>query len=130
MQILFGIMALLSAISGLIANSIVFSLLMIFYMRKYDIEYRRKAPKPTVIVCAANRLATGLIVCGARHHDPIMNAQIEAAGCGWVGEEQGFIDNKGNFLTREEAHKIAYWNRQIKYRCGGDKKTLFSENLY
>lgn len=95
-----------------------------------QIEKHEKPTKRRVIVCAANKLASGLIVCGARHHDAFMNAQIKAAGDTHVGEIQGFIDNKGNFLTREEAHKIAYWNRQRKYRCGGDKKTLFSENLY
>jgi len=95
-----------------------------------------KGPKPRVVVCAANRnKVTGAIVCGARHFDQVMRSQINAItgdkqDLDWVGSEQGFIDNFGKFLTREEAHKIAYWNGQRKYRCGGDKDKLFSENLY
>ena len=84
----------------------------------------------SVVVCAANRLASGLIVCGARHHDAVMNEQIRAAGETHIGEEQGFIDQFGNFLTREDARTIALENGQIKKRCGGDSVRLFSENLY
>ena len=84
----------------------------------------------SVVVCAANRLASGLIVCGARHHDTVMNAQIKASGESHVGETQGFIDQFGNFLTRSEALQIAKANGQIKRRCGGDSEQLFSENLY
>ena len=83
-----------------------------------------------VVVCAANKLSNGLIVCGARHHDGVMNAQIKAAGQSHVGEAQGFIDQFGQFLTREEAHVIARKNGQIVKRCGGDAHKLFSENLY
>jgi len=82
------------------------------------------------VVCAANRLASGLIVCGARHHDAVMNAQIKASGENHLGETQGFIDQFGNFLTRLEAREIAERNGQIKRRCGGDAHKLFSENLY
>lgn len=89
-----------------------------------------KSRSNSIIVCAANRLASGLIVCGARHHDAIMNAQIKASGESCVGEIQGFIDQFGNFLTRSEAHQIAERNGQIKRRCGGDAEQLFSENLY
>lgn len=59
------------------------------------------------IVCAANRRADGLIGC-----------------------EQGFIDNRGAFHTREEAHVIAIKNGQRRYRCGGDETRLYSEGLY
>jgi hypothetical protein len=82
------------------------------------------------IVCAANRNKDGQIVCGARHYDPIMRAQIGDKINDWLGCEQGFIDQRGNFLTREEAHVIAKANGQIRRRCGGDTETLYSENLY
>tara|TARA_R110000822_G_scaffold68435_7_gene166500 strand:+ start:249 stop:428 length:180 start_codon:yes stop_codon:yes gene_type:complete len=59
-----------------------------------------------------------------------MNDQIKAARQNHVGEVQGFIDQFGQFLTREEAHVIAKKNGQIVKRCGGDEKTLYSENLY
>jgi len=85
------------------------------------------------IVCAANRhRETGRIVCGARHYDPIMRAQMMASEGfpHWRNCDQGFIDQRGAFLTREEAHAIAALNGQIRHRCGGDEGTLFSENLW
>ena len=47
--------------------------------------------------------------------------------------ESGFVDNRGNFLTRTEAWKVAEAAGQILYRVGGDETnggTLYSENLY
>lgn len=88
---------------------------------------------PRRIVCAANR-KHGRIVTGARHCDKVMRAQIIAAeGLDWWkgGDvEQGFIDQFGDFLTREEAHVIAKEQGQIRRRCGGDEHRLYSENLY
>ena len=60
----------------------------------------------------------------------------------WVNAEQGFIDQFGDFLTREEAWKIADSMGQIRRPTGfetflcprkanvGDDGILFSENLY
>ena len=82
------------------------------------------------IVCAANRYEpTGRIILGARHWDDFMRAQVNGEGYGgkW---EQGFIDNRRMFLTREEAWIIAEREGQIVRRCGGDGVQLFSENLY
>jgi len=90
-------------------------------------------PMPILIVCAAMRsMKTGAIICGARHYDSIMHQAINAlGGKEAVGRmEQGFIDQRGNFLTRAEAHVIAKKEGQIRRRCGGDDKELFSENLY
>ena len=89
-------------------------------------------PDP-IIVCAANKHPTnGRIICGARHYDPIMRAQINASegADSWKGCEQGFIDQYGQFYTREEALLIAKKNGQIRRRVGGDDNRLFSENLY
>ena len=45
--------------------------------------------------------------------------------------EQGFIDNFGNFLTREEAWLVAKAAGQVIKVCGGNGSgKLFSENLY
>ena len=84
------------------------------------------------VVAAACRNSAGRIVVSARHYNPIMRAQIAAAEGPqrWRGCEQGFIDQRGNFLTRQEAHAIASANGQIIRRCGGDTETLYSENLY
>ena len=62
-----------------------------------------------VIVCAANRIKSGLIVLGVRHCDELMHSQVRDLTC----SEQGFIDNDGDFLTREEAWGVAAMADQI-----------------
>ena len=83
-----------------------------------------------VIVCAAIKNKSGDIICGARHYDPIMSNQIRTSTHDWFCCEQGFIDQFGNFLSREEAFYIAKNKNQIIRKCGGDENKLFSENLY
>lgn len=90
---------------------------------------------PQRVVCAANRnRVTGLIICGARHFDSVMHANMQARPDSerddWRRSEQGFIDQFGTFLTREEAHAIATERQQFHRRFDGDERTLFSENLY
>lgn len=100
------------------------------------------ADKPQrFVVCAAMR-KNGVIVCGARHFDPIMRRQIALNGMGHTDWEQGFIDQFGEFLTREEAWKVADAAGEIRRPTGfedflharpanvGDEGMLFSENLY
>ncbi len=88
------------------------------------------------VVCAANRhRVSGLIVCGARHFDDTMRTVMRLTGGFpyWLDCDQGFLDQRGTFLTRQEAWVIAEANGQIKKRVGGDTidgGTLFSENLY
>lgn len=46
---------------------------------------------------------------------------------------QGFIDQWGVFMDRQEVWKVAEAAGQILHRCGGDTSnggTLYSENLY
>jgi len=83
------------------------------------------------VVCAANRNGD-TVVCAPRHGDAIMRAQIRALGFehGIRGWEQGFIDQWGNWMDREEALIVASRAKQFRRRCGGDDKELFSENLY
>lgn len=88
---------------------------------------------PRRIVCAAiKHKVTGRIIAGARHYDKIMRAQIAASEGikSWRGAAQGFIDQFGDFLERDEACVVAKAQRQRRHRCGGDEKTLYSENLY
>lgn len=91
---------------------------------------KRRAHK---IVCAACRnRKTGDIIAGVRHWDEIMRAQVgdDVDGAEW---EQGFLDNKCRFLTRQKAWGVAEAASQIIRRCGGDGAkggTLYSENLY
>lgn len=82
------------------------------------------------IVCAAIRNSNGLIICGPRHFDRIMHAQIKNSEDDWGKADQGFVDQFGNYLTREEAWIIAEKNNQIIRRVGGDGVRLYSENLY
>lgn len=95
--------------------------------------------KPRVVVCAANRSAiTGKIICGARHWDSAMRGQVQfliedgrrKMPDEWVAAEQGFIDQYGQFLTREEAYLIAEKAGQIKYGPQHSMGTLYSEDLY
>ena len=86
---------------------------------------------PRRVVCAAIR-KEGRILAGARHFDKVMRAQIEASeGMGWwkLGAEQGFIDQFGDFLTREEAWSVARIENQIIKEVSSPG-TLYSENLY
>lgn len=82
------------------------------------------------VVCAAIRDLSGRIVCGARHFDVVMVRAIGEMMSFVEPWEQGFIDQRGDFMTREEAHKVATEAGQIIRRCGGDEGRLFSENLY
>ena len=87
------------------------------------------------IVAAANRYGTVVIV-GVRHHDMIMNDTIrrfKTLGIVLDGEksEQGFVDNNGAFLSREEAWEVALVAGQILRRVGGDDRgRLFSDNMW
>lgn len=85
------------------------------------------------IVCAAIKFASigkEYIVTGARHYDSIMASTIKLLPQGTYEREQGFIDQAGKFLTREEAWVIAEAAGQIIRRVGGDGNKLYSENLY
>jgi hypothetical protein len=87
--------------------------------------------KPRVVVCSAIKDEAGFVVCGPRHFDQVMVNTIHPDARGYTGNfEQGFIDQFGVFMTRQEAWEVAKAAGQIKYRCGGDEGVLFSENLY
>lgn len=95
------------------------------------------ASKPRMVVCAAIRNSDGGIITGPRHYDMFMSKQLSRNFIGdeflkWFNDEnqQGFIDQFGVFMTREEAYEVATEAGQIKYRCGGDDGVLYSENLY
>lgn len=86
---------------------------------------------PRMVVCAAMIHQDGRIIASPRHFDTIAH---EAAKNGFWGDcEQGFIDQRGVFMSRQEAWKVACDARQIRRRVGGDGTdggTLYSENLY
>lgn len=82
------------------------------------------------VVCAAIKNKRGVVVCSPRHWDTLMHAQALITGEDWYQAEQGFVDQRGQWLTREEALAVAVMAGQIVRRCGGDDHELFSENLY
>jgi hypothetical protein len=85
------------------------------------------------IVCAANRCGvTGTIILGLRHWDEFMHQQADNLPDAFNRpglEEQGFIDNRRNFLSREEAFELAASNGQM-LAAPFHPGELFSENLY
>lgn len=94
---------------------------------------------PSRVICAANSYHDkdtdpkfGILILGVRHSDRLMHCHY-----GHLNEElikdkkctQGFIDNNGDFLTREEALLVALAaNQLIEKNPPGYK--LFSEDLY
>lgn len=87
------------------------------------------------VVCAAIQAEDGEVLLGIRHYSPDMHRQIRARPDGKKfysagNVQQGFVDQWGNFLTREEAWKVAEAQGQILDRVGGDGGVLYSENLY
>lgn len=87
-----------------------------------------------VVVCAANRSkTTGKIVCGARHWDERMREwafEGNERKADWLSAEQGFIDQFGVWMNRQEAWTVAEAAGQIKYGPITAKGTLYSEDLY
>ena len=91
-----------------------------------------------LVVCAACRYPDGTVLAGVRHFDDIMGNQLrmwktlDPEGFSTRGKaEQGFYDNRRQFLTREEALKVAIaaGQRDGKVKHGPDDR-LFSEDLW
>lgn len=93
-------------------------------------------PNQRVVCAAVRNRESGVVICGARHYDQVMRLAInslvtdEDARKKWYHSEQGFIDQFGAFLTRQEAWMIAFGEDQIRRRVGSDDGHLYSENLY
>jgi hypothetical protein len=91
------------------------------------------------VVCAAIRAADGELLLGIRHYSPDMHRQIEARRDGAKfkhrhDEDQGFVDQWGLWLSREEAYQVASSNNQIvRPECCGNGLNgpkLYSEGIY
>lgn len=87
-----------------------------------------------VVVCAACKHGDK-VICGARHWDGVMRAQFAAShgkDAKPIGWDEGFIDQFGDYLTREEAVEIADKAGQLNQRRekGWPEHMLFSEDLY
>lgn len=97
------------------------------------------------VVCAANRTyyvdADGerksLVIAGARHCDGVMAPVLKFVRehsmqpDETLKQQQGFIDQYGNFMTREEAYLLARSNKQMIVDAGKwPRERLYSEHLY
>jgi hypothetical protein len=91
---------------------------------------------PRLIVCAAIQRKDGAIITGARHFDALMHAQImrEWKPKSWREAKQGFIDQRGKFISRNAAWRIARAADQLRgvpeEKRGILTAPLFSEDLY
>lgn len=92
------------------------------------------------VVCAAIRGRDGSLLLGIRHYSRDMYDQIERRTDARnfvrrLGEDQGFVDQHGVYMTRIEAYKVAMDARQpVKLsaciaKLGGEVE-LTSEALY
>lgn len=91
------------------------------------------------VVCAAIRGKGGELLLGIRHYSADMHRQIERRVDGSnflhrLDDNQGFVDQHGVFMSREEAWKVAAAAGQIvrPEACGTglDGPKLYSEGLY
>lgn len=107
--------------------------------RRIRSETRTIPPGRRRVVCAAVRSADGFLVLGIRHYSQDMHQQIAQREDGHKfahrhDEDQGFVDQHGVFMSREEAYRVAEAAGQIvrPEACGeglhGPK--LYSEGLY
>ena len=75
-----------------------------------------------------------VVLCGHRHWNVF--EQLKLLGFepqkGYKEIEQGFIDDKNNFLTREEAyeHAIEFWQIEDDREDGSCCERLVSEDLW
>ena len=87
------------------------------------------------VVCAAIRAADGAVLLGVRHYSVDMHAQIHARTdgpkfCHRHGDDQGFVDQHGVYMTRAEAFGVASDARQIVDPDACGPAGLYSEGLY
>lgn len=91
------------------------------------------------VVCAAIRAEDGTLLLGIRHYSQDMYDQVAVRTDREKfkhrsGADQGFVDQHGVYMTREEAFSVAQQELQIVHTeaCtfGSRGWKLFSEGLY
>jgi hypothetical protein len=81
-------------------------------------------------------LATGLVVCGMRHHNCFMNSRymlVSGKPIALNPSTQGFLTSYDRFVDRKEAARIAFEAGQIDHPLTneeGKQTILTSEDLY
>ena len=95
-------------------------------------EYCAARPE-RFVVCAANKYGE-LVFVGVRHFCPVMRFNMEGYDIPRLraerGEVQGFIDQRGTFIDRVEAAKVAAAAGQLDRYGDVKPEVLFSEDLY
>lgn len=88
------------------------------------------------VVCAALRGdGRNDFILGLRHYSQDMVTQIDLRFdsndfyC-LSGDNQGFVDNFGKYMTRKEAYQVALAANQIIYPEACTNEELYSEGLY
>jgi hypothetical protein len=80
-----------------------------------------------ILVDAAIKYSDGEVLVASRHWQ-IITLRSNSTGERTLGDAvQGFVDNSGEFYTREEAKELAVKNGQISSDHDGD---LYSEDLW
>lgn len=94
---------------------------------------------PRRVVCAAIRAADGTLMLGIRHYSEDMHEQIRQRYDGSkfksrYDDDQGFVDQHGAWMSREEAFQVAIDADQLLNpgACGNglNGMKLYSEALY
>lgn len=80
------------------------------------------------MIIEAAIMQNGKMYRGLRHH-MIIRQIVQETGIKPVDGEQGFVTDKGEFVSREDAAKIAIECGQIK-ELKYSSTLLFSEDLY
>lgn len=86
-----------------------------------------------VVVCAAIKLSDKRVVAGVRHYDRYIRDAIprDKADKLLGHSTEGFVDNRFNFLTRQEAYPIALEAGQLLETARGNATIgLHSEDIY
>ena len=87
------------------------------------------------VVCAAIRAEDGSLLLGIRHYSSDMHKQIGMRYDGRLflhrnGDDQGFVDQHGVYMTRREAYDVALKADQIIRMEACLREELYSEGIY
>lgn len=100
--------------------------------RLRGLKHPKKARR---VVCAAIRAADGSLLLGIRHYDDSMVGQMRSRCDGLKfqqrsGDDQGFVDQHGVYMTREEAMQVAAAAGQLISDNIRSFSKLYSEDIY
>ena len=114
-----------------------------FITNKFEFVLEGELPDRPILMaaCIRKNVASGeqILMASVRHRDPILNPYLRSMDPDrslWfkqgVVEEQGFLDQQGNFLTRREAWDLMFKSDNDLYVDRGylPAEGLLSEGIY